>query len=134
MNSYLDDPLAKELSASIPSRDPAAMDRFFKADKFVGYWAPAEAHHLADAHRNLIVDKLLIGIRTFDLCEATLEVSREPKRYFHIPAVHEKLRFLAIDAVGGKSHELSFQEEIGRCTMMRWIPPWPDPFMAPQAE
>ena len=72
--SYFDDPLAQELRASIATRDPAAMDRFFIADKFISHWAPHEAHHLAYAHLNMIANRLLIAIRIFDLLEATVEV------------------------------------------------------------
>jgi hypothetical protein len=127
--SYLDDPLARELRASILIRDPAAMDAFFLGNMFYSYWTPHEAHHLAYAQ--MIPGRLLIGIRIFDLYSATLEVSREPRRYFETPADNKKLRFLAIDAVSGKSHESSFQEEIGRCVRMRRTPPFPDPLSLP---
>ncbi len=126
--SYLDDHLAQEIRASILTRDPAAMDGFFLRNMCYSYWTPHEAHHLAYAQ--MVLGRLLIGIRIFDLYEATLEVSREPRRYFQTPADNKKLRFLAIDAVGGKSHESSFQEEIGRCARMRRNPPYPDPLSA----
>ncbi len=54
-------------------------------------------------------------------------VSQDAKRYIQTPADNRKLRFLAIDAVSGKTRESSFQEEIGRCARTRRTPPYHDP-------
>jgi hypothetical protein len=132
---YLDDPLAAELRAAICSPDLASTNKF---TGYVGiaedceifkFWTPHEGHHLAYAH--VVADNVVISVRVFDIYAAAIVVSRESARYFQSHADDKKLRFLAIDAVSGKTVETSFSQESRRIaeaiTAFQRLPPFLDP-------
>jgi hypothetical protein len=132
---YLDDPLAAELRTAICSPDLTS------ADKIAGYvgatedcqvfnqWTPHESHHLAYA--SVVDGDVVVAVRVFDIYAACIVVSREASTYFQSPADNEKLRFLAIDAVSGKTVETSFAEESQRIgaamAAFQRFPPFWDP-------
>ncbi|GAN72834.1 hypothetical protein Apmu_0033_07 [Acidiphilium multivorum AIU301] len=132
---YLDDPVAAELRTAICSPELTS------TDKIAGYvgvaedcdafkcWTPHEEHHLAYA--NVVAGNVMISVRVFDIYAACIVVSREAGRYFQSHAHDEKLRFLAIDAVSGKTVETSFGQETQRIatamTAFQRLPPFWDP-------
>lgn len=132
---YLDDPAAADLRAAICSSELASTD---KIAGYVGvaedcdvfkFWKPHEAHHLAYA--NVVGGNVMVSVRVFDIYAACVVVSREAGRYFQSHADDEKLRFLAINAVSGKTIETSFGQETQRIAVamsaFQRLPPFWDP-------
>lgn len=132
---YLDDPVAAELRAAVCSPELTSTD---KIAGYVGpaegceafkFWTPHEGHHLAYA--NVVACNVVISVRVFDIYSACIVVSREAGRYFRSRADGDKLRFLAIDAVSGKTIETSFRQETKRMaaamTACQRVPPFWDP-------
>jgi hypothetical protein len=136
---YLTDPLAVELRAAICNPDIASTDQVASSIGFAGegvafskFWVPNEKHHLAYA--NTAADKaIVICVRIFDIYEAIVVVSREPSRYITNSTGRERLRFLAIDAIGRRTIDTTFDQEVlrlGRAmSMQRRLPPFTDPLM-----
>lgn len=132
---YLDDPLAGELRAAICAPDIASTDGLGgyigdteNCDVFKS-WTSHEAHHLAYAQ--VVAGNVMIAVRIFDIYAAAVVVSRDAGRYFKSHSDSGKLRFLAIDAVSGKTVETSFEEESRRIGVamraFQRFPPFWDP-------
>lgn len=136
---YLLDSLANELREAICDEDIASTDRVAGSIGFAGqsapfnqFWTPDQKHHLAYA--NIAADKaIVVCVRIFDIYEAVVEVSRDPKRYIGRNVDREKLRFLAIDSVSGKTVNTSFDEESRRLARAMSAygrtPPFNDPLL-----
>jgi hypothetical protein len=134
---YLIDPLAQELRAAICHPDVASTDKLAgyigeaeNCDIFGKFWTPHEEHHLAYA-TNLMGSAIVIGVRVFDIYAAAIVVSYDPKRYLHGTADQMKLRFLAVDAITGRTIDTPFHVESSRLARLMstrgYLPPFPDP-------
>jgi hypothetical protein len=132
---YLDDPLAAVLREAICKDDPASTDGLAG---YVGtaepctafnFWTPHKAHHLAFA--SVVAGSVMVAARIFDIYAVAIPVSGDATRYIRTADDTSKLRFLAIDAVGGETIETSFADEQHRLsaamTKHRRVPPFPDP-------
>jgi hypothetical protein len=134
---YLTDPLAIELSAAIRNPDVSSTDRLAgyvgeaeNCDCFNKFWTPHGEHHLAYA--NIVTGKaVVVCVRIFDIYAAAIAVSQDPGRYVRSIADRTKIRFLAIDAVSGRTIDTAFDEESRRIaaamTTSQCLPPFPDP-------
>jgi hypothetical protein len=131
--SYLDDPLAAELRAAIIKPDLASTDSL---SGYVGeaqgcpafnFWTPHEAHHLAFA--SVVPNNVTISVRVFDIYAAIVVVSKEPSRYFQSAVDSDKLRFLVIDSITGKTLDTTFADESRRLaeamSANQCLPPFP---------
>jgi len=132
---YLDDPLAAELRAAICDPEIASTDNLAgyvgEAETCSAFkcWTPHEAHHLAYAQ--VVAGHVMISVRVFDIYAAAVAVTREAGRYFQSSADYDKLRFLAIDAVSGKTVEISFGQESRRIAEAMKAFQRPPPFWNP---
>lgn len=134
--TYLSDPLARELRAAICDPDIASTNNLTgyvgeaKACDAFKFWVPHEEHHLAFG-TILAGKEIVICIRIFDIYAAAVVVSCDPGRYIGGRADHAKLRFLALDAASGKTVETTFHDESRRIAetmrIYRRLPPFSDP-------
>lgn len=135
-DEYLTDPVAELLRAAIMSSDLAAADELGAnivdardSAAFAHFWMPHEAHHLAYA--SLLPGQVIIAVRVFDLYASGVAISQSPERYFRNRGDREKLRFLAIDAISGKTIDKCFDEETHRLSELMRVerrkPPFSDP-------
>ncbi len=135
-DAYLEDPRAVELRSAILSKDLAAADAYAASTydakdchAFSNYWLPHEAHHLA--YGTVLPGQVVVALRIFDLYASAIVVSHAPERYFQAYEDEEKLKFLAIDAVSGRTIQVPFAEERHRLAQMmtaaRCTPPFADP-------
>lgn len=133
--TYLSDPLARELRTAICDPDIASTDHLAG---YVGdaqtcsvfkFWLPHEEHHLAYA-TVLAGQDVVMCIRIFDIYAAAVVVSRDAGRYL-AGTDEAQLRFLALDSVSGRTIDTAFNEERHRIvqamTACRRLPPFPDP-------
>jgi HNH endonuclease len=134
--TYLDDPLAFEMRAAICEPDIASTNNLAgwvgyapACVPFTKFWTPDKANHLAYA--NVVANQICVAVRVFDIYAACVTVSREANRYLREPADFDKLRFLAINSVAGKSSDTAFADERQRLainmTTSRRLPPFSDP-------
>ncbi|NNM56234.1 HNH endonuclease [Acidocella sp.] len=141
--SYLADPLAADLRAAICKSDLASTDNLpgyvgeaENCPPFTNFWTPHQERHLAYAQ--IVGGTLIIAVRVFDIYAAAIVVSKEPGRYFRRPTDSVKLRYLAIDAVSGKTIDTTFEEESKRLLeAMRQYqrrPPFTDPLSSSEPE
>ncbi|MPZ36318.1 MAG: HNH endonuclease [Rhodospirillales bacterium] len=134
--SYLVDPVAVDLRTAICDPDIASTDNIagYVGDaencEVFKFWVPDEAHHLA--YGSVLPGKgIAVSVRVFDIYAAGIVVSKVPGRYLTNVADQAKLRFLAIDAVSGRTIDTPFAEESRRLaaamTAYGRLPPFPDP-------
>jgi hypothetical protein len=113
--AYLDDPLSVKIRTAICSLDPQSTDSLpayvkkVEDNELFKFWKPNDALHLAYAF--VVNRSIVICLRLFDAFDAAVTVSHNPEWYLSGTDAHEKLRFLAIDAVGGRMQNTSFLEE-----------------------
>jgi hypothetical protein len=135
--SYLSDPLTAGLRDAVCSADVASTDHIAgyigeaaPCDVFNKRWLPHKGHHMAFA-TDLPSKEVVVGVRIFDIYAAAVVVSREASRYLRTGPDRQRLRFLAIDTVSGKTIDTAFDEESRRLAeIMRvsgQLPPFADP-------
>lgn len=118
--AYLADPLAAELRTAICSTDLSSTDQVISKigdvenfDILKKYWVTHADHHLAFAN-TLSNRDLVIYVRIFDIYAAFVVISHDHHQYINYISDQEKLRFLVIDSVSGKTVNTSFNEEVRR--------------------